>query len=122
MNAVLVLLLVQAGASIAFAVHAEGKRLPAVGHADPMVAVEHGAQTAKGGSTGAVLAEGEVRWLEPAADKLTAMHGQHVSLRMPPMAMVMRGKDRGRLIQLKAGDEIQFAARRVNGILTATVV
>ena len=122
MNPVLAVMLVHAGASIAFAVHADGGSLPAAGGVVSTVAVERGAQTAKGRSAGSALAEGEVRWVDPAAGKLTVMHGQHLSLRMPPMTMVVRVQDRGRLTQLKAGDKIWFAAERVNGLLTATVL
>jgi len=121
-NPGLAAILVQAGASIAFAVHADGGRLPPAGHAVPSAAVERGAQTATGRPAGSALAEGQVRWVDPVAGKLTVMHGQHLSLRMPPMTMVVRVKDRGRLDQLRPGDKILFSAERINGLLTATVL
>ena len=122
MKLVFASILVQAGASIAFAVNADGGSVPAANRREPTVAVERGAQTANGRIPELYLAEGEVRWVDPAARKLTVMHGQHMSLGMPPMTMVVRVKDSGRLSQLKAGDRIRFSAERVNGLLTATVL
>jgi len=118
-------ILVQAGALIAFAVNADGGSVPAANRGKPTVSVERGAQTVQtvyGRSAELDLAEGEVRWVDPGAGKLTVMHVRHKSLGMPPMTMVVRVKDAGRLTQLKAGDRIRFSAERVNGVLTATVV
>lgn len=122
MKPVLAAILVQAGASIAFAVNADGGSVPAAGRGEPPVSVERGAQALEGRSPGSDLAEGEVRWVDPAAGKLTVMHVRHKSLSMPPMTMVVRVKDSGRLSRLKAGDRIRFSAERVNGLLTATVL
>ena len=125
MKPVLGWILVQAGASIAFAVNADGGSVPAANRGKPTVSVERGAQTVQtvyGRSAELDLAEGEVRWVDPGAGKLTVMHVRHKSLGMPPMTMVVRVKDAGRLTQLKAGDRIRFSAERVNGVLTATVV
>lgn len=122
MKPVFASILVQAGASIAFAVNADGGSVPAVSRGEPTLAVERGAQTADGRIAGSDLAEGEVRWVDPGAGKLTVMHVQHKSLGMPPMTMVVRVRDSGRLSQLKVGDRIQFFAERVNGLLTATVL
>ena len=122
MKPVFASILVQAGASIAFAVNADGGTVPAVNRVEPTVAVERGAQRVDGRSAGSDLAEGEVRWVDPGAGKLTVMHVQHKSLGVPPMTMVVRVKDTERLSQLKAGDRIRFSAERVNGLLTATVL
>ena len=125
MKPVLGWILVQAGALIAFAVNADGGSVPAANRGKPTVSVERGAQTVQtvyGRSAELDLAEGEVRWVDPGAGKLTVMHVRHKSLGMPPMTMVVRVKDAGRLTQLKAGDRIRFSAERVNGVLTATVV
>ena len=122
MKPVFASILVQAGASIAFAVNADGGSVPAVSRGEPTLAVERGAQTVDGRSAGSELAEGEVRWVDPAAGKLTVMHGQHNSLGMPPMTMVVRVRESGRLTQFRAGDKIRFAAERVNGLLTTTVL
>jgi len=119
---VLAAFLVQAGASIAFAVNADGGRVQAAGRGEPTIAAERGARTADFQSAGADLAEGEIRWVDPAAGKLTVMHVQHQSLGMPPMTMVVRVKDSGQLTQFRVGDRIRFSAERVNGVLTATVV
>ena len=122
MKPVLGWILVLAGASIAFAVNADGGSVPAANRGEPTVSVERGAQTVDGRSAGSDLAEGEVRWVDPWAGKLTVMHVGHKSLGMPPMTMVVRVKDTERLSQLKAGDRIRFSAERVNGLLTATVL
>lgn len=122
MRPVFASILVQAGALIAFAVNADGGSVPAANRGELTVSVERGAQTVDGRSAGSDLAEGEVRWVDPAAGKLTVMHVRHKSLGMPPMTMVVRVKDTGRLTQLKAGDRIRFSAVRVNGVLTATVL
>ena len=122
MKPVLATFLVQAGVSIAFAVNADGGRVQAAGRGEPTIAAERGARTADFQSAGADLAEGEIRWVDPAAGKLTVMHGQHNSLGMPPMTMVVRVRESGRLTQFRAGDKIRFAAERVNGLLTTTVL
>jgi len=119
---ILASILVQAGASIAFAVNADGGSVRAANRGEPTVAVERGTQPVDGRSAGSNLAEGEVRWVDPAAGKLTVMHVQHKGLGMPPMTMVVRVRDSGHLTQLRAGDRIRFTAERVNGILTATVL
>ena len=121
MKPVLGWILVQAGASIAFAVNADGGSVPAANRGKPTMSVERGAQNVYGRSAELDLAEGEVRWVDPGAGKLTVMHVRHKSLGMPPMTMVVRVRDGGRLTQLKAGDRIRFSAVRVNGVLTATV-
>ena len=114
MNRILAsMILVPAGVSIAFAVNAGGESASSGGR---------GAQVVDGQPAGSGLVEGEVRWVDRAAGKLTVMHGQHKSLGMPPMTMVVRVKDLERLAQLRAGDKIRFAAERVNGLLTATVL
>ena len=124
MKSVLASILVQAGASIAFAVNADDGSVSAANRGKPTVSVERGAQTQTvfGRSSELNLAEGEVRWVDPGAGKLTVMHVQHKSLGMPPMTMVVRVKDTERLSRLKAGDRIRFSAERVNGLLTATVL
>jgi len=123
-KSVLASILVQAGASIAFAVNADDGSVSAANRGKPTVSVERGAQTQTvfGRSAELDLAEGEVRWVDPGAGKLTVMHVQHKSLGMPPMTMVVRVKDTERLSRLKAGDRIRFSAERVNGLLTATVL
>ena len=119
---VLASILLPAGASIAFAVNAGGGSVPAGNRGEPTVAVERGAQAVEGRFERSDLVEGEVRWVDPAAGKLTVMHGQHNSLGMPPMTMVVRVRESGRLTQFRAGDKIRFAAERVNGLLTTTVL
>ena len=122
MKPVLAAILMQAGASIALAVNADGGSVPTASRGQPTLAVARGGQAADARSAEVDLAEGEIRWVDPTAGKLTVMHDQHKSLRMPAMTMVVRVKDAGLLTQLRAGDRIRFAAERVNGVLTATVL
>jgi len=122
MKRVLASIFLPAAASIAFAVHAGGGSVPAANRGEPSVAVERNTQAVEGRYTWSDLVEGEVRWVDPRAGKLTVMHGQHNSLGMPPMTMVVRVRESGRLTQFKTGDKIRFAAERVNGLLTTTVL
>ncbi len=122
MKPILATILVQAGASIAFAVNADAGSVPVAGRGEPTGAVERGAQAVVGRSAGSDLLEGEIRWVDPSAGRLTVMHGRHAGLGMPPMTMVIRVKDSGRLTHFRAGDRIRFAAERVNGFLTVTVL
>lgn len=122
MKRLLAWLLASAGACVAFTVNAGEGRVPAGDRGASRGAVERGAQAMAGRSASSDLVEGEVRWVDPAAGKLTVMHGRHESLGMPPMTMVVRVNDPERLKQLKAGDKIHFAAERVNGLLKATVL
>ena len=49
---------------------------------------------------------------------MTIKHGPIENLGMPGMTMVFRVKEPAMLDQLKAGDKINFAADRVNGVFT----
>ncbi len=122
MKRLLASILVPTSALIAFGVLADGGRVPTDSRGQPALTVESGAQAVEGRPAKADLAEGEIRWVDPAAGKLTVMHDQHKSLGMPPMTMVVRVKDAGLLTRLRVGDKIRFAAERVNGLLTATVL
>lgn len=123
MNRVLASIVASAGACIAFAVNADEGSIATGSRGASTDAAERGAPAMGGHSAWwSDLVEGEVRWVDPAAGKLTVMHGMHKSLAMPPMTMVVRVSDSVRLRQLKAGDQIRFSAERVNGVLTATVL
>ena len=66
------------------------------------------------------LADGELRKVDKEAGKLTLKHGSIANLDMPEMTMVFRVKDPAILDQVKVGDKVQFAADKVNCVLTVT--
>lgn len=68
------------------------------------------------------LADGTVKKVDKDAGKLTISHGPIASLDMPPMTMVFHVADAAMLDQLKRGDKIRFAADRVSGVFTVTVL
>lgn len=111
------LTLLPVGASIAFAVNADMESVPDGGYEEPEIVVERRMQAA-----GSDLVGAEIRWVDPAAGKLTVMHGQYQRLGMPPMTMIVHLKDSERLSQFRAGDRIRFAAKRVKGLLTVTLL
>jgi len=53
-------------------------------------------------------AQGEIRRVDPANQRLTIKHGLIPSIDMPPMTMVFYVKDTGILAGLAAGDTIEF--------------
>lgn len=68
----------------------------------------------------AALAAGEVKKVDKEAGKLTIKHAPLVNLDMPAMTMAFRVKDAAMLDAVKPGDKINFAAERVNGMVTIT--
>lgn len=58
------------------------------------------------------LAEGEVRKVDKAAQKLTLRHGEIKNLDMPPMTMVFQVKDASLLDRVRVGDKVRFAAEK----------
>ncbi len=122
MKRVLATLVASAGAFVHVAAGTEGSGIAAADRAAQAGAVGPGAQTMDGRSTWSDVVDGEVRWVDLAAGKLTVMHGPHKGSGMLPMTMVVRVSDSMRLRQLKAGDKIQFTTERVNGLLSATVL
>jgi Cu(I)/Ag(I) efflux system protein CusF len=66
------------------------------------------------------MADGVVRKVDKEAGKVTIAHGPIESLGMPKMTMVYRVKDPAMLERLKAGDNIRFAADKVDGAFTVT--
>lgn len=65
----------------------------------------------------AALTEGLVKKVDKAAGRVTLSHGP-LPNGMPAMTMMFRVKDPAWLDQLKAGDQILFAAEQVNGAMT----
>ena len=64
------------------------------------------------------LTSGEVRKIDKEAGKITIRHGEIKHLDMPAMTMVFQVRDPAQLGKLKAGDQIQFSADKVNGAYT----
>lgn len=69
-----------------------------------------------------VLAEGEVRRLDPASGRVTLRHGEIRNIDMPAMTMVFRAADPALLANLKVGDRVRFSAERVGANFVVTYV
>lgn len=63
----------------------------------------------------AALAEGEIRKVDRDTKKITIKHGPIENLYMPAITMVFQVKDAAMPDQVKAGDNINFVADKVNG-------
>lgn len=70
----------------------------------------------------AEFTSGIVKKLDDKLMKVTIKHEELKNLEMPSMTMVFAVADESMLDKLKVGEEIQFAADRVNGRLTVTDV
>ena len=68
------------------------------------------------------LTDGEVRKVEKDTGKITIRHGAIVNLDMPPMTMVFQVSDPTAVENIRAGDQIRFAAEKRAGIYTVTFV
>jgi Cu(I)/Ag(I) efflux system protein CusF len=66
------------------------------------------------------MVKAEVVKVDKAAGKITLKHGPIKNLDMDAMTMVFRVADPTMLDKVKAGDNIEFAADRVNGAITVT--
>ncbi len=66
--------------------------------------------------------KGEVIKIDKSAGKITLKHGPIKSLDMDSMTMVFRVADPAMLDKVKAGDQIEFEADRVNGAITVTKI
>lgn len=64
------------------------------------------------------LADGEIRKVDKEQSKLTIKHGPIANLGMPAMTMVFRVADPSMLSKVKVGDNIKFAADKVDGNFT----
>ncbi len=69
-----------------------------------------------------VLNSGEVTKVDKAAARVTLKHGELKNLDMPPMTMSYRVADPRLLEGVAAGDRVRFAADKVNGQFTVTVL
>jgi Cu/Ag efflux protein CusF len=78
-----------------------------------------------GAAAGAIAQEytrGVVNKIDTKAQKVTIKHEDLKNLDMPAMTMVFRVKDAAIIEKLKAGQNIEFVAERVDGKLTVTEV
>ncbi|WP_342359282.1 copper-binding protein [Terrarubrum flagellatum] len=63
---------------------------------------------------------GAVTKVDASAEKITIKHGPIANLDMGAMTMVFKAGDKAMLTAVKAGDQVEFEADRVNGQLTVT--
>jgi len=68
------------------------------------------------------MVDGEVRKIDKAQGKVTLRHGPITNLDMPGMTMVFKVTDAKMLEEINEGDKVQFAADKVNGVYTVTVI
>ena len=78
------------------------------------------AQSAVKATATASLTQGEVRKIDKEAKKLTLRHGPIQNLEMPAMTMVFRVRDPAVLDRVKVGDNVQFAAEKIDDAITVT--
>lgn len=90
--------------------------------AAPAAYAHHDTQVAQSGTGAATSAmtDGEVRKVDKDTGTITLKHGEIKNLRMSPMTMVFKVKDKAMLEKVKSGDKIRFAADTVGGALTVT--
>ena len=70
--------------------------------------------------TTADMAEGEIRKVDKAAQKITIKHGEIKNLDMPPMTMVFQVRDPALLEQVKVGERVRFEVIQIEGALVVT--
>jgi Cu(I)/Ag(I) efflux system periplasmic protein CusF len=68
------------------------------------------------------MAEGQVRRVDAANNKITIRHGEIKSLDMPPMSMVFVAKPASILNGIAAGDKIRFTAIEENSQYVVTKI
>jgi len=68
------------------------------------------------------MIKGEVVKVDKPAGKITLKHAPIKNLDMDAMTMVFRVADPAMLDKVKVGDNIEFAADRVNGAITVTKI
>jgi Cu/Ag efflux protein CusF len=73
-------------------------------------------------ATATAMADGEVRKIDKEQGKVTLRHGPIANLDMPSMTMVFKVADPKMLDTIKEGDKVKFAADKVNGVITVTVI
>jgi Cu(I)/Ag(I) efflux system protein CusF len=78
--------------------------------------------TAPAAAQAQALSDAEVRRVDAAGGRVTLRHGPIPSLDMPGMTMQFQVKDAALLQGLKEGSRIRFAAEKINGQYTVTVI
>ncbi|MGD9878538.1 MAG: copper-binding protein [Reyranella sp.] len=80
----------------------------------------HGHDVASAGAaaTAEPTTEGEIRKVDPSAQKITVKHGPIENLGMPGMTMVFRVQDPHFLTIVKPGDHVKMRVERIDGALT----
>lgn len=68
------------------------------------------------------LTDGEVRKIDRDTQKITLKHSPLKNLDMPGMTMVFRIQDVALLDMVQAGDRVRFAAEKIDGKFTVTVI
>lgn len=68
------------------------------------------------------LTTAEVTKLDKPGGRITLKHGEIKNLDMPPMTMVFRVADPKLLEGVNVGDRVRFAADKLNGQYTVTVL
>ncbi len=68
------------------------------------------------------LTAGEVTKLDKTGGRITLKHGEIKNLDMPPMSMTFRVANPKLLDGVTVGDRVHFAAERLNGQFTVTVL
>ena len=66
--------------------------------------------------------DGEVTKIDKTQAKITLRHGEIKNLDMPPMTMTFRVGDGKLLNGVSVGDRVRFAADRIGGNYTVTVL
>lgn len=73
-------------------------------------------------SSMAMLTDGEVRKIDPAAGKITIKHGPIAHMDMPGMTMVFTARDKALLDKVKVGDKIRFMVSHEDGKMLVTEI
>lgn len=71
-------------------------------------------------SASSEMSEGVIRKVDKDQQKITIKHGELKNLDMPPMTMVFRVSDPAFVEQVNPGDEVLFAAEKLEGKFTVT--
>ena len=90
--------------------------------AHPGIWAQSSPSSAPAAAAASVLTEAEVRRIDAANNRITLRHGPIPNLEMPPMTMQFQVRDAVLLQGLQEGSRIRFAAERINGQYTVTVV
>jgi Cu/Ag efflux protein CusF len=77
---------------------------------------------AAGASLAQALVDGEVRKVDREQGKLTLRHDEIKNLDMPAMTMIFRVKDAKMLDGLTEGAKVKFAAEKIGGQYTITLI